>query len=323
MIEDDLPRKVTIGTCWMRVDKVYAGLEQRLGRLVELVDAMGERAAAAGKRLDIALLPEDCNTAGYTGELDERAEPLDGPTVTALTAAARRHGTHVLVPLFTRVDGRTYNSAVLLGRDGAVLGRYDKMHGIEWPEGSGAIEHCCTPGARAATFDLDFGRVGVQICFDLLYDDGWQALEEAGAEIVLWPSAYEGVAHLGYRSWRHGYYVVSCPWRPPCGIYDPSGHQLAHAGPRDEHVLVETIDLAWRLMPWKSAKDRAKALAAKYGDRVTIHYRHHEDVWLLWSNDSAWPVDRICREEDLEPLRPYLERMRQVQDQVRGHPPLV
>ncbi len=40
-----LPKTVTIGTCWMRVDKVYAGLDQRLARLVELVDLMAAKAA--------------------------------------------------------------------------------------------------------------------------------------------------------------------------------------------------------------------------------------------------------------------------------------
>jgi len=323
MAEQGLPRKVTVGTCWMRVDKVYAGLDQRLGRLVELVDLMAAKAKEAGRPLDIALLPEDCNTAGYTGELDKRAEDLPGPTVERLAEAARRHGIYLLVPHFIRAEGRTYNSAVLLNRSGEMVGRYDKLHGIEWPEGSGEIEHCCTPGLRVPTFDLDFGRVGIQICFDLLYDDGWQALQEAGAEMVLWPSAYEGVQHLGYRSWRHGYYVVSCPWRPPCGIYDPTGRAMFHAGPRGDHVLVETVDLEWRLMPWKSAKDRGKALVAKYGDRISLFYRRHEDVWMFWSNDPTWPVDRICAAEGLEPMRPYLERMRQVQNAQRGGPPLV
>jgi len=323
MTRDGPPRKVTIGTCWMLTEKTYPGLDQRLARLVELVDRMATEAKGRGLRLDVACLPEDANTAGWQGELDERAEDFPGATVERLAEAARRHGCHVIIPHFIRAGGRTWNSAVLLGREGEVLGRYDKLHGIEWPEGSGAIEHCCTPGLRVPVWDLDFGRVGMQICFDLLYDDGWEALEAAGAELVFWPSAYPGVQHLRSRSWRHGTYVVSCPWRPPCGIYDPTGHAMAAADTADGQVLVHQIDLEWRLMPWKAAKDGGAALKACYGDRIGLFYRRDEDVWLLWSNDAEHPVDRILHENHLEPLGPYLERMRRVQDTVRGGRPLV
>ena len=330
MTADGLPRKVTIGTCWVSAEKGYPGLAGRLDRLAHLVREMASRAEASGHRLDVACLPEDANTAGWLGDLGERAEELPstegepaGPTAARMAEAAREHGCYVLIPHFVRWGGRTLNAAVLLDRSGATVGRYDKLHGVEEPEGSGHVERCCTPGASAPVWDLDFGRVGVQICFDLLYDDGWEALAAHGAEIVLWPSAYPGVQHLGYRSWRHGYYVVSCPWRPPCGIYDPTGHPLASADLADGPVLTETIDLEYRLMPWKSAKDGGAALKARYGNGITLFYRRREDVWMFWSNSAEHPVARILEENDLEPLDAYLERMRQLQDRQRGGPPLV
>lgn len=331
MTQDVLPRKVTVGTCWMSAETGYPGLEARLDRLAALVDRMAEKAAAAGRALDIVCLNEDANTAGSAAPLAERIETLSqaaaaphGPTVARMAEVARRHRTYLIIPHFVRVGDRLHNSAVLLDRSGELVGRYDKLHGIEWPEGSGLIEDGTTPGVAAPVWDLDFGRVGVQICFDLLYDDGWSALAGRGAEMVFWPSAYPGLQHLGYRAWRHGYFVVSSPWRPPCGIYDPTGHAMATAGDSDrEPVLVETIDLEYRLMPWKSAKDHGAALKARYGDDISIFYRDREDVWLLWSNSAEQPVARMVRDNDLEPMRPYLERMRRVQSDARGGPPLV
>ena len=330
-MQDVLPRKVTVGTCWMSAEKGYPGLAGRLDRLAGLVERMAEQASAAGRGLDIVCLCEDANTAGSAAALEERIETLSqspdepaGPTVERMAEVARRHHTYLIIPHFVRLGGRMHNSAVLLDRSGQVVGRYDKLHGIEWPERSGRIEDCTTPGVAAPVWDLDFGRVGIQICFDLLYDDGWSALAGRGAELVFWPSAYPGVQHLGYRAWRHGYFVVSCPWRPPCGIYDPTGHALASAGDGDGRpVLVETIDLEYRLMPWKSAKDHGAALKARYGNEISIFYRDREDVWLFWSNSAEHPVGRMVRENDLEPLRPYLERMRRLQTAVRGGPPLV
>lgn len=329
MDTNGLPRKVTVGTCWMRPEKIYDGPNARLERLAGLVDEMARQAEARGWSLDIACLPEDANMAGDSADVGPRAEDLPadgdafGPTLERMAKTARRHRTYLVVPHFVRAGGALYNSAALLDREGRLVGRYDKLHGVEEPELSGRIEQGCTPGRGAPVFDLDFGRVGFQICFDLLYADGWRALEEAGAEIVFWPSAYPGVQHLGQKSWQHAYYVVSSPWRPPCGIYDPTGHALAAAGQADGPVLVERIDLQWRLMPWKSAKDRGLALKARYGDRIRIIYRNREDIWLVWSDSDDLPVDRVLEENDLEPLGPYLERMRVLQNRVRGVPPLV
>lgn len=331
MPDDAPPRKVTLGTCWMLTEKAYRGLDDRLERLADLVGRMAARALeTTGRPLDIACLPEDANTAGWLGQLDDRAEDLPGspdeapgPTIARLADAAREHGCYVIIPHFVRTGGRTFNSAVLLGRDGAILGRYDKLHGVEEPDGSGRIELCCTPGTRVPVWGLDLGRVGCQICFDTYYDDGWQALEDRGAEIVFWPSAVPGVQLLRHRAWQHGYYVVASVWRPPCGIYDPTGHAVARATRDDAPVLVTQVDLEWRLMPWRSARDRGAALRRRYGDRIGMAHRPDEDVWLLWSNDPALPVDRVIQDEGLEELNPYLERMRRLQDDIRGGPPLV
>ncbi len=58
-------------------------------------------------------------------------------------------------------------------------------------------------------FDTDFGRIGVQICFDIEYRDGWDALDRAGAEIFFWLSAAEGGRGLNVIAWNYHRYVAS------------------------------------------------------------------------------------------------------------------
>ena len=65
---------------------------------------------------------------------------------------------------------------------------YRKMHQVA-VVGKDDLEGGVTPGGVTPVFACDFGKLGVQICWDIQFDDGWQALANAGAEIVAWPSA--------------------------------------------------------------------------------------------------------------------------------------
>ena len=81
-------------------------------------------------------------------------------------------------------------------------------------------------------FDLDIGRIGVLICFDIQWPKEWATLGEMGAEIVFWPSAYDGGFPLQARAWDHHYYVVSAVKSTRARIIDITGEILMQAGPR-------------------------------------------------------------------------------------------
>ena len=118
------------------------------------------------------------------------AEPVpDGPTVQRMQALARETGMVLVVPVFEVEDaGHYYNTAAVIDADGTVLGKYRKHH---IPQVKGFWEKFYfRPGNLGwPVFDTAVGRVGVYICYDRHFPEGWRALGLAGAQIVYNPSA--------------------------------------------------------------------------------------------------------------------------------------
>src|SRR5208337_4324091 len=90
------------------------------------------------------------------------AEEIDGPIMQMVSQKAREGRMHVLSGHLVREEGRLFNRAVLFGRDGAIVGSYSKMHPV-----GGEADAGVTPGVYPGSFELDVGRIGVSICFDI------------------------------------------------------------------------------------------------------------------------------------------------------------
>lgn len=118
------------------------------------------------------------------------AEPVpDGPTVTRMQALARELGLVIVVPVYeVEQAGFYYNTAAVIDADGSYLGKYRKHH---IPQVKGFWEkYYFKPGNLGwPVFDTAVGKVGVNICYDRHFPEGWRALGLAGAEIVYNPSA--------------------------------------------------------------------------------------------------------------------------------------
>ena len=322
---DALPRKIVVGTAMYAMWGEYPGVEKRLEALGEIVDEMARQAVAKypGSKLDLVVLPEDAVCGGRTGSAAERSVPLAGPVLEKLAATARRHGTYIVVPLFMiehREEGLCANAAALLDRDGKVAGIYRKVHPVA-AKSSDVLEDGVAPGQEFPVFECDFGRLGIQICFDIEFDDGWEALARQGAEIVAWPSQSPQTVRPAAYAMRHQYFVVSSTWRNNAAIFEPTGMIAAQILP-PERVLVQQIDLSSMILPWQPELRNGKALQEKYGDKVGCHYSEAEDRGLFWANDPRTPIGRMVREMGLEVLDETIERNRKLQDAIRGARPL-
>jgi N-carbamoylputrescine amidase len=117
------------------------------------------------------------------------AEPVPGPTTERFQALAAELGMVMVLPMYERErPGVLYNTAAVVDADGRYLGKYRKTH---IPQVAGFWEKFYfRPGNLGyPVFDTAIGRVGVYICYDRHFPEGWRALGLNGAEIVFNPSA--------------------------------------------------------------------------------------------------------------------------------------
>lgn len=113
----------------------------------------------------------------------------DGPTVTRMRALAAETGMVVVAPVYEiEADGFYYNTTAVIDADGTFLGKYRKHH---IPQVHGFWEKFYfRPGNLGfPVFDTAVGKIGVYICYDRHFPEGWRALGLAGAQIVYNPSA--------------------------------------------------------------------------------------------------------------------------------------
>ncbi|WP_017615466.1 nitrilase-related carbon-nitrogen hydrolase [Nocardiopsis salina] len=126
------------------------------------------------------------------------SEPVpDGPTVTRFSALARELDMVMVLPVFeVEGPGFYYNTAAVIDADGTYLGKYRKHH---IPQVKGFWEKFYfRPGNLGwPVFDTAVGRIGVYICYDRHFPEGWRALGLAGAQLVYNPSA----THRGLSSY--------------------------------------------------------------------------------------------------------------------------
>ncbi len=119
----------------------------------------------------------------------EYAESIPGPTTERFQALAAELGMVMILPMYEQEQpGVLYNTAAVVDADGSYLGKYRKTH---IPQVKGFWEKFYfRPGNLGyPVFDTAVGRIGVYICYDRHFPEGWRALGLAGAQIVFNPSA--------------------------------------------------------------------------------------------------------------------------------------
>jgi predicted amidohydrolase len=175
----------------------------------------------AGKaKADIVLLSEYMHG-------DFKPEKVPGPSSKLMSLKAKQYGMYVAGGIVRKVTepDRLYNTALLYGRKGELVGTYDKIHPYS-PENN---EQGITPGTRAPVFDTDFGKVGIIICYDSWFPDVTQLLALKGAELILFPNAGHQPEFLYARAGDNGVRIVSSAWSLPYSIHDTLGRNILKA----------------------------------------------------------------------------------------------
>jgi predicted amidohydrolase len=165
----------------------------------------------------------------------------DSPWPAALQDMARRHGVWLhsgSMPLLSDDGSKRVNRSHVIGADGSIRARYDKIHmfDVDLPTGEKWTESAAYAGGEAiALVDTPIGRLGLSICYDLRFPELYRALVDGGAEVIAIPAAFTvptGEAHwhtlVRARAIETGCHVIAAA---QCGVHADGratyGHSLA------------------------------------------------------------------------------------------------
>jgi predicted amidohydrolase len=204
---------------------------------------LGHLRQAAGAGADIALTPEvtNCVATSRARQLAVLTPEGDDPLLTAVQEEAARLGMWVLLGSIAvktdDPDGRFANRSILVGADGQIAARYDKIHmfDVQVTDTETHRESAgFRPGTRAVVAATPFARLGLAICYDLRFPHLFRALAKGGAQVITVPAAFTpptGRAHwevlLRARAIETGAFVLA-----PAQTGD---HPISEGRPRRTH----------------------------------------------------------------------------------------
>ena len=204
----------------------------------------------------LVIFPE-CALTGYCFDsLEEAApfaEPINGPSSMAIADACSETGVHAVLGFIEKDGSNFYNAAMIVGPDG-VIGNYRKVH-LPFL----GVDRFLTPGDQPfRVFELPFGRIGINICYDASFPEAARALKLLGAELIILPTNWPTGA------WRTAEFIINaraCENHVNfaavnrCGVergwefigrskvVDVNGDTIAEAARVGEEMLIVEVDL--------------------------------------------------------------------------------
>jgi predicted amidohydrolase len=232
-IPQPAPRKVRVAAVNFRPQKTHSA-QENLEQFARVIDSSVPPGA------DLIVLGEGITVVGTGKHYADVAEPIPGPSTARLGELARRRKSYLVAGIYERDGVAVYNTAVLIGRDGNLAGKYRKVN-LPREEVEGGL----TPGNDYPVFRTDFGKLGIMVCWDYEYADAARALVLGGAELIAMPIWGGNPAVVKARAIENHVFIAASGYDYPTQILDPVGEELAAAS-ANETAAVATIDLGRR-----------------------------------------------------------------------------
>ena len=224
--------------------------EHVMPRLNKQLDLLEQ---CAGEGIVLALTNEDICNLGWFLTADEglfsQLVLLSAQAAEErLSALALKSGMYIAACYIKRISDKNYNIVSIFGPCGKILGEYRKTHvppNEMWQYAD---------GDELNTIELDFGKIGVLICYDMMFPEAASSLAASGVEVILHPTAgygwYDsiGEATLRTRANDNSCYILTAKnyvynAAGKSSIIDPWGQVLAEAGFYKDVIVSKTVDL--------------------------------------------------------------------------------
>ena len=199
-------REITVATVQMKPE---------LGRMEDNLVKMSEfmRRVATEQPVDLIIFPELITTGYEAGpRFPELAQRIPGPTINLIAQRASELSVHVVFGMVSKekVESILYNTAVLIGPDGDIIGQYHKVHL------RGEEQIAFRPGYQIRSiFETTFGNVGLMVGWDLAFPEMARSLALEGAELLVvcanWeqPHVDEWQIYLRARAYENAVFVAA------------------------------------------------------------------------------------------------------------------
>lgn len=224
--------------------------------------------AHANEGIELVVTPE-CFLDGYAVEAkDWNADRFAGiaqdvatsPYISRVKNLAEKHKTAILFGFTEKADGRLYNCALMVDRNGRIVGHYHKTHLQD-------EDLRFTPGAALPVFEMAWGKTGVLICADRRWPETARVLRLKGAGIILIPSygmwGSDNEGWMRTRAYENENFLAFVHPNEAF-VADPKGQIVAKLESNTPGILTYDVDLS-RVTDTAHIRDRRPELYQEIG----------------------------------------------------------
>ena len=268
--------------------------ESRIRRVLDRMENL------VGLKPDLVCLPELLDTMWVNENISVKDaaedEKVPGPVTARIAEFAKKNNCYVVCPVYTKNDGHYYNSSILLDRKGKIAGVYHKIHPTSTEIiKKGVFGAGVSAGAlNQPVIQTDFGKVGMQICYDANWVDGWDNLKKQGANIILFSSAFPGGRILNHYALENNCYVISSTGGD-ARIIDISGNDLDSSSTFVRYAWANINLEKVNVTTWPT-NGKLPDIFKKYGNRLGIKVWDNNGVITIESHDPDIKVLDVLKE---------------------------